>query len=141
MARPLRKQPLPDADTPRDDRVTIPTEGRGVTEAKHLYRGTLSGDGRPGPIEVRIGWRLLRLIDPESEEGARLLDEARVNLLGPDGEPLGALSLDEALTRLRERLERNLDEATCATDREAIREGLARLHRRCRKRTHPAEDH
>ena len=32
------------------------------------FRGTLSGDGRPGPIEERLGRRLIRLIDPESDE-------------------------------------------------------------------------
>ncbi len=45
------------------------------------FRGTLSGDGRPGPIEERLGRRLIRLIDPESDEGMRLLSEGRVDLL------------------------------------------------------------
>lgn len=130
MPRPLRKPPLPDPENDAGSRVTILEEVSGVAEAKHLYRGTLGGDGRPGPIEVRIGRRLLRLIDPSSEEGARLLDEARVDLIGPDGERLGPLSLREALGRLRERLERNLAEASSEVEREALRDGMARLRRR-----------
>ena len=46
------------------------------------YRGTLSGDGRPGPIEVRLGRRLIRTIDPESLEGTRLLIAGVVDLIG-----------------------------------------------------------
>lgn len=69
------------------------------------FRGTLSGDGRPGPIEERLGRRLIRLIDPESDEGVRLLSEGRVDLLGPDGTRLGTVRAADALRRLRQRLE------------------------------------
>lgn len=69
------------------------------------FRGTLSGDGRPGPIEERLGRRLIRLINPESDEGVRLLSEGRVDLLGPDGTRLGTVRAADALRRLRERLE------------------------------------
>ena len=69
------------------------------------FRGTLSGDGRPGPIEERLGRRLIRLIDPESDEGVRLLSEGCVDLLGPDGTRLGTVRAADALRRLRERLE------------------------------------
>ena len=61
-------------------------------DQRHLFRGTLSGDGRPGPIEERIGRRLVRLVDPESREGMRLLEEGDVDLVGPDGEQLGRVS-------------------------------------------------
>jgi len=70
------------------------------------FRGTLSGDGRPGPIEERLGRRLIRLINPESDEGVRLLSEGRVDLLGPDGTRLGTVRAADALRRLRQRLER-----------------------------------
>ena len=69
------------------------------------FRGTLSGDGRPGPIEERLGRRLIRLIDPESDQGVRLLSEGRVDLLGPDGTRLGTVRAADALRRLRRRLE------------------------------------
>ena len=69
------------------------------------FRGTLSGDGRPGPIEERLGRRLIRLINPESDEGVRLLSEGRVDLLGPDGTRLGTVRAADALRRLRQRLE------------------------------------
>ena len=69
------------------------------------FRGTLSGDGRPGPIEERLGRRLIRLIDPESDQGVGLLSEGRVDLLGPDGTRLGTVRAADALRRLRRRLE------------------------------------
>ncbi len=79
------------------------------TSRTPTYRGTLLGDGRPGPIEQRIGRRLVRLIDPESDEGLDLLDAGRVDLIGPDGDALGRLTTGEAYRLLLERLERRLD--------------------------------
>ena len=84
------------------------------------FRGTLSGDGRPGPIEERLGRRLIRLINPESDEGVRLLSEGRVDLLGPDGTRLGMVRAADALRRLRQRLEQN-------TQHEIPTPGLDRL--------------
>ena len=51
----------------------------------HRFRVALTGDGCPGPIEERIGRRLVRLVDPQSEEGQRLLDSEPIEWVGPDG--------------------------------------------------------
>jgi len=101
-----------------------------VGAPRGTFRGTLAGDGTPGPIEQRLGRRLVRLIDPESEEGMNLLDEGRVDLIGPDGENLGHLTAREAYDRLLARLERRLDsirESERQTDREALHNGLTRI--------------
>jgi hypothetical protein len=90
-------------------------------------RATVSGDGRLGPIEERIGRRLIRLVDPQSSEGARLLGSCAVELLGPDGECFGRVEPSEARRRLRERIERRLADADAAAAREALLEGLRRL--------------
>jgi len=92
-----------------------------------LYRGTLSGDGRPGPIEERIGRRLVRLVDPQSAEGTRLLAEGSVDLVGPEGDALGRIRLDEAYRRLHERVERRLTEDADASLRDNLKEGRERL--------------
>ena len=70
-----------------------------------MFKGTLSGDGRPGPIEERLGRKLLRLVDPESDEGQKLLGEGEVELVGPDGECLGRVSIRQAYEVLIARLE------------------------------------
>jgi len=57
-----------------------------VGDTARRFCGTLVGDGRPGPIEERIGRRLVRLVDPLSDEGVRLLAGGEVELVGPDGE-------------------------------------------------------
>jgi hypothetical protein len=87
----------------------------------------LFGDGRPGPIEERMGRRLIRLVDPESEEGLDLLRSGRVDLVGPDGEHFGQMHPAEACRRLRHRLERRLADPDAQEDAEALREGLDRL--------------
>jgi hypothetical protein len=99
-------------------------------ETTHLARGTrlratLSGDGRPGPIEERIGRRLVRLVDPASDEGLELLRSGAVEMIGPEGDPLGCLRPEEAARILRDRLERRL--ADPDADAHAVRDGLARL--------------
>jgi hypothetical protein len=88
-------------------------------------RATLAGDGRPGPIEERIGRRLVRLVDPSSEEGFRLLRSGLVELIGPEGDALGRILPEEASRILRERLERRL--ADPDADAGALRDGLSRL--------------
>jgi hypothetical protein len=88
-------------------------------------RATLAGDGRPGPIEERIGRRLVRLVDPSSEEGLGLLRSGCVELVGPEGESFGLLRPEEASRILRERLERRL--ADPGADASALRDGLSRL--------------
>ena len=90
------------------------------------YRGTLSGDGRPGPIEVRLGRRLIRTIDPESLEGTRLLIAGVVDLIGPDGTRLGMVRAADALRRLRDRLEQRLAEQP-SFERELMEDGIDRL--------------
>lgn len=69
------------------------------------FRAVLTGRGQPGPIEERMGRRLVRLVDPRSPEGRELLDERKVEWIGPEGLPWGTLTLDEAQERLRRRLE------------------------------------
>jgi hypothetical protein len=91
------------------------------------FRGTLSGDGRPGPIEERIGRRLVRLLDPESDEGLRLLDDGAVELVGPEGDTLGQVRLREAYRQLRERLERRLFDEEQPPRRSELQDGLDRL--------------
>jgi hypothetical protein len=98
----------------------VPASSRGAR-----LRATLAGDGRPGPIEERIGRRLVRLVDPSSDEGRALLRSRCVELVGPEGDFLGCLSIEEASRVLRERLERRL--ADPAADSAALREGLSRL--------------
>jgi len=95
-----------------------------------MYKGTLSGDGRPGPIEQRLGRRLLRLVDPESEEGQKLLEQGDVELVGPDGEQLGRMRIEEAYEELISRLERRLTEIADPADQTGIEEGLQRLRER-----------
>ena len=99
-------------------------------EALRLARGmrlrtTLSGDGCPGPIEERIGRRLVRLVDPASDEGIGLLRSGAVEWIGPEGDALGRLRPEEAECILRERLERRLGDPDA--DPHALRDGLARL--------------
>lgn len=91
------------------------------------FCGTLAGDGRPGPIEERIGRRLVRLVDPQSEEGARLLEAGRVELLGPEGDSLGRIPLREAYRELLERLERRIAEAQPSSPPHELEAGLDRL--------------
>jgi hypothetical protein len=87
------------------------------------FRTTLSGIGRPGPIEERLGRRLIRIVRPDSKEGANLLRSGRVTFLGPEGESLGCADLTQARRLLRRRLEERL------TGTELARDGLARLRR------------
>lgn len=104
----------------------------GTTSAQmRSLRGTLAGDGRPGPIEERIGRRLVRLVDPISREGKRLLGAGEVELVGPGGEVFGRVAPVVAYQKLRDRLERLiLDPAGGLPDPEtedAYRETLDRL--------------
>ncbi len=125
-----RFMPSPATAAGKRERGNIEREDGSLGEVKPAYRGTLTGDGRPGPIEKRVGRRLMRLIDPHSAEGLRLLDEARVEWLGPDGEPLGALTQREVLVRLERRLERRLRAGPRRADRRAIEDALAQVRER-----------
>lgn len=98
------------------------------------FRMTLTGDGRPGPIEERIGRRLLRLVDPESEEGLDLLASCSVRFIGPGGALLGYVHPSEAIETLRAALEERLEEAEeDGSDGPAFRDGLERLETWSRK--------
>ena len=91
------------------------------------FRVALTGDGCPGPIEERIGRRLVRLVDPQSKEGRRLLAAEPIEWVGPDGDSLGQLSVQQAYDELFSRLERMLDERTEPTQRRNIESCLERL--------------
>jgi hypothetical protein len=95
-----------------------------------MFKGTLSGDGCPGPIEERLGRKLVRLIDPESDEGRRLLAEGGVELLGPDGACLGRVSIGQAYAELIARLEERISEIGSPNDQAGLEEGLQRLRDR-----------
>ena len=100
---------------------------RARTALRGRFRGTLAGDGRPGPIEERIGRRLVRLVDPQSNEGLRLLREGSVNLVGPEGKALGRIPLNDAYDRLLERVERRLADNAERSPRANLEEGRDRL--------------
>jgi len=106
----------------------------------HRFRGTLSGDGRPGPIEERIGRRLVRLVDPLSAEGVRLLSGGSVHLVGPEGDSLGRIRLDDAYRRLLDRVQRRLDEEIDAARRNDLEEGRDRLLARSKRLIERAPD-
>jgi hypothetical protein len=97
--------------------------------ARGTYRATITGVGRPGPIEERLGWRLVRIVDPDSKEGVALLRDRQVTFIGPEGTALGRVSLEQARRLLKLRLESALAEVGGDDGAEAIREGLVRLRR------------
>ncbi len=103
------------------------TVGEDAAREALRLRALMSHDGRVGPIEARLGRRLLRLLDPVSREGQALLREGRVELVAPGGDTLGRLTLEEAQRRLRSRLEARLADAGGEMQREALLEGLRRL--------------
>lgn len=97
-------------------------------DAGRTLRAILTGTGRAGPIEERLGRRLVRLVDPDSAEGRSLLDSGRVTLIGPEGESLGPIAIESAWVRLRDRLERALADPACGPgEGRAVREGLDAL--------------
>ena len=97
--------------------------------ARGTFRATITGVGRPGPIEERLGCRLVRIVDPASKEGATLLRDHQVTLIGPEGTALGRVNLDQARRLLERRLESVLAKLGGDDGAEAIREGLVRLRR------------
>ena len=103
-------------------------ERTGAPLLRGTYRATISGVGRPGPIEERVGRRLIRVVDPDSREGATLARSGIVMWVGPEGEALGCLGLPAVRRILRKRFEQRLGAST--SDRaDAIRDGLDRLGR------------
>jgi hypothetical protein len=97
--------------------------------ARGTFRVTITGVGRPGPIEERLGWRLVRTVDPASKEGASLLRAHQVNVIGPEGTALGRVNLNQARRLLRLRLESVLAKLGGRDGAEALRDGLVRLRR------------
>lgn len=93
------------------------------------FRATITGVGRPGPIEERVGCRLVRTVDPQSREGAGLLRDRQVTLIGPEGTALGRVDLEQARCMLKTRLENALASYGDDDGAEALREGLVRLRR------------
>jgi EAL domain-containing protein (putative c-di-GMP-specific phosphodiesterase class I) len=130
-APPLRTRGLPRSVTyalcyDQEGGVRVEPSNEG-TSLRPTLRATLAGDGRAGPIEERLGRRLIRLVDPDSEEGRGLLESGSVSLIGPEGEKLGAMRLEEAYRLLRERLEKRLLDPAADAERGAVNEGLSRL--------------
>jgi hypothetical protein len=99
----------------------------------HRYVAAIGADGRPGPIEQRIGRRLIRMVDPESDEGIVLLDSGTVEWIGPDGAELGRLTPREAIDKLLGLLERRLADPSDDTETEALKVGRDRLRERWRR--------
>ena len=101
----------------------MPDECKPVADGR--FRGVLNGDGCAGPIEHRLGRRLLRLIDPESSEGRALFESTNVEWLSPDGDSFGRLSHAEACRQLLERLDRSIERLSAAApDLDACRKRL-----------------
>ncbi len=97
------------------------------------FTATLSGDGRIGPIVERIGRKLVRLVEPESEEGVKLLKDGGVELLGPEGDCLGCVTITDAYRELISRLEERLEQIEHGSDHGDLEEGLGRLRERSRQ--------
>ena len=93
--------------------------------ARGCFRATITGVGELGPIEERLGRRLVRLVDPESREGAALLRAGEVTLVGPEGAPLGRVGLEAARRMLERRL---MDRLAGLAERQSdVRDDLVRL--------------
>jgi len=105
-----------------DDSAVLPL-------VRGTFRATITGVGRPGPIEERLGWRLVRIVDPTSKEGASLLRDHQVTVIGPEGTTLGRVDLIQARRVLKRRLESVLVRLGGDDGAEAIRDGLVRLRR------------
>jgi len=101
-------------------------------ESARSLRATLAGDGSPGPIEVRIGRRLVRLVEPETDEARTLLRSGAVELVGPGGESFGRVDVGVAWRTMEARLAHRLDTAPGpgALDAEGVRSTLERLRAR-----------
>jgi hypothetical protein len=91
------------------------------------YRATITSVGRPGPIEERLGRRLIRLISPESKEGRELLHSGRVAFMAPGGETLNCLDLNAAHRLLRDRLRDRIAAVRGTEGVDALLDGLGRL--------------
>jgi len=95
--------------------------------ARGRFRATITGVGELGPIEERLGRRLVRLVDPGSKEGEALLRSGEVTLVGPEGAALGRLGVEAAKRMLERRLMDRLATLAEHESAEAVRDGLVRL--------------
>lgn len=95
--------------------------------ARGTFRATITGVGRLGPIEERLGWRLVRIVAPESKEGQTLVRTRQVTFIGPEGTTLGQVDMPQARRLLALRLKSVLTGPRGAEGAEALRDGLARL--------------
>ncbi len=105
--------------------------GSAVAEplARGMFRATITGVGSPGPIEERLGWRLVRIVHPESKEGRALLQARQVTFIGPEGTALGRVDLNQARRLLEVRLKSLLSSSGTGEGTEALRDGLVRLRK------------
>jgi hypothetical protein len=71
----------------------------------------------------------VRIVDPSSKEGASLLRDHQVTVIGPEGTALGRVNLKQARRLLKLRLESVLAELGVDDGAEALRDGLVRLRR------------
>jgi hypothetical protein len=103
-----------------------------LEETTQSLRATLSGDGSPGPIEVRIGRRLIRLVEPDTDEARALLRSGAVELVGPGGESFGRVDVGVAWRALEARLASRLaaPAGLAAPEAEGVRSTLERLRAR-----------
>jgi hypothetical protein len=108
-------------------------ESNPTSTGARRFRTAVTADGLPGPIEERLGRRRLRVLDPDTAEGRRLLDEGRVEWIAPGGDALGRLTQAQALDALRRRLESRLADPTEDHERAALRDGLDRLRSRAER--------
>jgi hypothetical protein len=69
----------------------------------------------------------------ESDEGARLLDDGNVELIGPEGASLGRVRIEQAYRTLRSRLLERLAEEEQPPQRGEIQAGLDRLDARAQR--------
>ena len=95
--------------------------------ARGAFRATITGVGRLGPIEERLGWRLVRIVNPDSREGRSLVRTRQVTFIGPEGVALGRIDLSQARRLLELRLRTVLADSGRPEDTEALRDGLVRL--------------
>ena len=86
-------------------------EEKTSTVENPTYRGVLSADGHCGPIEHRVGRRLIRLIESNSTEGRRLLSKGQVELFSPEGASLGKSEIEKACRAHAKRLESTMEQA------------------------------
>lgn len=95
--------------------------------SRGIFRATITGVGRLGPIEERLGWRLVRIVDPGSREGRTLVRTRQVTFIGPEGTPLGRIDMMEARRLLEVRLRSVLADLEGSERSDALRDGLSRL--------------